>query len=246
MQTYRTTRCAGHGHRELTVQIAAPSPIPAVQQILIQYFEGAVAAGTTFAPGQTVRLGWATLRLCDRDDGTIGVEERERAPAARWIESIDHALTDVWTQREIVSSVGLLDRIAFPGQDEAAMVADCALDADALVMTRIDGDDFPATFSGWTLACAAEHDHGERHIVPLLAIAAKLPALVQLLALPRGVIVFVGFRETPDGRRIAPHVFLDGTEQVPAPGSYLAAFHPRRPPPSLLAPFRRTTTSAAS
>ena len=177
MQTYRTTRCAGHGHRELTVQIAAPSPIPAAQQILIQYFEGAVAAGTTFAPGQTVRLGWATLRLCDRDDGTLGVEERERGPAARWIESVDHALADVWTQREIVSSVGLLDRIAFPGQDEAAMVADCALDADALVMTRIDGDDLPATFSGWTLACAAEHDHGERHIVPLLAIAAKLPAL---------------------------------------------------------------------
>jgi hypothetical protein len=129
----------------------------------------------------------------------------------------------VWLQREIVSSVGLLDRLAFPGQDEAAMVADCVLNADVLVMSRLEGEDLPATFSGWALTCAADHDHGERHIVPLFAIAVELPALVQLLALPRGTSVIVGLREAAGGRRVDPHVFLNGEELAPAPGSYLAA-----------------------
>jgi hypothetical protein len=127
-------------------------------------------------------------------------------------------------QREIGASVGL-DDSAFPGQDDGALVARCALEANELVLTRLPAVELPDNLSGWMLACASEHDHGERSLVPLLAIAAIQPALVQLLALPHGTSVLVVFREKPaepGALRIEPHVFRGGTEIVPKPGSYLA------------------------
>ena len=227
MHTHRTTRCSAAGHRELTIQLVADPLLPDLHQVLIDYFEAAVARGSKFLPGQTVQLGWAVLRLRERDDGTIGVEERELTPEPTWIEAVDRALRDVWLQREIVASVGLMDELAFPTQDEGALVADCVNDATELVMTRIAAADAPEGFSGWMVACAKDHDHGERAYVPLLAIAANHPGLVQLLALPHGTSVLVLFRakaNAPAGMlRIEPHVFRDGEEITPTRGSYLAA-----------------------
>ena len=80
METFRTTTCAAHGHPEVTLVLARPLPLPGVASMLLGYFEDAVARGTTFAAGQTVQVGWALLRLCDRDDGTLGVQERELSP----------------------------------------------------------------------------------------------------------------------------------------------------------------------
>jgi hypothetical protein len=227
METYRTTKCGQHGHRELTVQLREPSPIPNLHNLLVDYFEDGVATGKQFKPGQTVRLGWATLRLCERADGTIGVEEREPAPTPTWVEGVDRALHDVWLQKEIVASVGLLDQLSFPSHDEMMMISDCAIDAPALIMTRIAGDDLPEDFSGWMISCAEDHDHGERHALPLLALAANHPGLVQLLALPRHAVVLVVYAEKPNApegtARIEPHVFWNGEELAPKPGSYLAA-----------------------
>ncbi len=227
MERFRTSACAAHGHPEFTLQLAARCPIPDAQRMLLDYFEHAVGRGTKFLPGQTVQLGWATLRLRQRDDGTIGVEERGLTPTETWAEQIDRAVRDVWYQREVVASVGLLEQLSFPRQDQGVMVADCAMDPGALVLIRLPDDDLPDAFSGWTLTCAGDHDHGERSVVPLLAIAAKQPSLVQLLALPHGTSVLVMYREKPDAPpgtvRIEPHVFRDGGELAPRPGSYLAA-----------------------
>src|SRR5688572_18655764 len=186
MQSHRTTACARFGHPELTIQLAETSSIPDVHRILINYFEGAVARGSKFKPGQRVQLGWSTLLLCERADGTIGVQERELSPDPQWTESVDRAVHDVWYQREIADSVGLLDQLRFPTQGEGAMVTDCAMEAKTTLLTRLPDEDLPDGFSGWTLSCAADHDHGERDIVPLLAIAASLPSIVQLFALPHG------------------------------------------------------------
>lgn len=227
MQTHRTTRCTAAGHREITIQLVADSPLPDLHRILIDYFEAAVARGSKFLPGQTVQLGWAVLKLCERADGTIGVQERELTPELAWTEQVDRALRDMWLQREIASSVGLQDQLAFPRQDDGALVADCTHDATEMILTRIAAADSPDGFSGWMLACTEDHDHGERSYVPLLAIAATHPALVQLLALPHGTSVLALFREksnAPAGMlRIEPHVFRDGAEIVPERGSYLAA-----------------------
>ena len=227
MQTFRTTTCAAHGHPEVTLQVGRPLPIPNIERMLLGYFEGAVARGTKFLPGQTVRVGWATLRIVERDDGTLGVCERELSPEVEWVEQVDRALHDTWAQREIVASVGLLDEMAFPAQDELVMISPCAEEAgEPVVMVRTAVEDLPH-FSGWSLQCAEDHDHGEPAFVPLLAIAANNPGLVQLLALPARTLVFVSWEQketAPEGQlRIEPHVFRGDDELVPQPGSYLAA-----------------------
>ncbi|MBA3453751.1 MAG: hypothetical protein H0T42_11720 [Deltaproteobacteria bacterium] len=227
MQQHRTTRCASHVHREFTIQTAEASPIPDVAQILIDYFEDGVAHGTKFLPGQTVRLGWSVLRLCERSDGTIGVEERELTPRPTWTESVDRALADAWYQKEVCASVGLLEELTFPLQEDDVMVADCAMTADAILMTRFPDDDLPDGVSGWSLCCAENHDHGERSFVPLIAIAANRPGLVQFLALPHDIVVLIDHvkaKDAPAGtKRILPTVFRGGDELTPVAGSYLAA-----------------------
>lgn len=207
--------------------MARSLPIPGVHRVLVDHLESAVAQGSKFLPGQTIRLGWALLRVCQRDDGTLGLEERELTPEIAWTESVDRALCDLWYQREVVDSVGLLDSIAFPSQDQDVLMADCAADALDSVMVRIADDEMPDDLSGWTLTCAEDHDHGEYRVLPLLALAAIKPGLVQLLALPHGLAVLVLYRHKPDmpeGQlRIEPHVFRGGDEIEPKVGSYLDA-----------------------
>lgn len=226
MQIHRTTSCGGFGHREITLQLTG-SPVPGLHRGLIDYFERAVARGAKFLPGQTVQVGWSTLRICERADGTLGVQERELQPTLAWTESVDRALYDLWVQREIVASVGLQDKLTFPAQDDLVMVSGCGMEGHgAMVFIRLPAQGLPERFSGWTLACAQNHDHGERHILPLMAIAATRPGLVQLLALPHDTTVLVRYAEKPDAPgalRIEPHVLRDGREIAPSPGSYLAA-----------------------
>jgi hypothetical protein len=223
---HRTTQCASHGHREFTIQLTRQPPIPNVHLMLVNYFEGAVASGTKFLPEQIVRIGWAVLKLRDRDDGTIGVQERELTPDEKWTESVDRALKDTWLQKEVCASVGLVDELTFPTQDEAVMVADCAIDAPVIVMTRFPKEDLPENVSGWAMCCAEDHDHGERSFVPLLAVAANQPGLVQFLALPHDLTVLIEWLDAPDVpgmRRLAPTVFRHGEPLPFVPGSYLAA-----------------------
>lgn len=227
MPVYRTTRCGDSGHHEFTIQLAAEPVVPDAHRKLVGYFENAVASGTTFQPGQTVQLGWSTLRLRDRADGTLGVEERELTPDEQWTESVDRALSNLWFQREVAADVGCLDEAVFPHQHDDVAVAGCAQGADSLLFSRLAAEDLSADLSGWLLRCTANHDHGEYSLVPLLAIAAVHPNLVQFLALPHGVTVLVRYRDGGDGgdgaARIEPHVFRDGREIVPPEGSYLAA-----------------------
>lgn len=229
VQAYRTTKCTAAGHREVTLQLSKPPPLTDMHQMLINYFEAAAARGTRFLPDQTVQIGWSLLRLVDREDGTLGVQERELTPNVKWTEQVDRAIVDVWLQKEVAMSVGMLDELTFPRQDDTALVADCALAKTQLVMTRLPDQDLPQGFSGWMFACAAEHDHGDRKQVPLLAIAAIQPGLVQLLALPHGtsvLVLYVASPDTPEGMlRIEPHVYRGSQEIVPVPGSYLAALH---------------------
>jgi hypothetical protein len=227
VQAHRTTKCTAAGHREVTIQVTKPPPITDLHQMLINYFEASVARGTKFLAGQTVQIGWSLLKLCERADGTLGVMERELTPDVMWVEQVDRALVDVWLQKEIAASVGLLDGLAFPRQDDSALVAECAMKKTQLVLTRLPDEDLPDEFSGWMLACAEDHDHGERKQLSLLGLAAMQPGLVQLLALPHGTSVLVLYLEkanAPEGMlRIEPHVFRDGEELVPARGTYLAA-----------------------
>ncbi|MBM4781787.1 MAG: hypothetical protein GQE15_29265, partial [Archangiaceae bacterium] len=101
----------------------------------------------------------------------------------------------------------------------SVLVSRCSEDADAVVLTRVDAGSAAQAWSGWSLSCSQDHDHGERFTLPLLALSALRPTLVPFLALPAGCVVVA--RSGP------AHVFLDGKELSPKPGSYLQVLNAR-------------------
>jgi hypothetical protein len=223
MPTFVTTRCRASGHPEFTLQFREARPVP-VERMLLNYLEGAVAARKHFAPGQTMQIGWATLRLCARSDGTLGVEERD---GDGWVESCNRSLMQTWLQKEVAASVGLLERLAFPRQDQGGAVCSRALSGHRWHLVRVEPD--APTESGWGILCEGQgHDHsGEDEVrgFELFAITERLPFAAQFLALPVGATVLV------DGTQeyIRAHVTLDAKVLAPARGSYLASLNERRP-----------------
>ncbi|MFZ5443384.1 MAG: immunity protein Imm33 domain-containing protein [Myxococcota bacterium] len=218
MVSFTTTGCGAHGHPDFTVQFAEKPLIPHGERLLLDYFESAVSSGTKFKAGQTVGVGSHVLRLTKRADGTLGVEEPIPSPNEEWVEAVDRTVREVTFQRWICDSVGL--ELSFPPPQTDVLVAACAEGAENLVLTRLAADELGAGFSGWMLACAADHDHGERHQLPLLALSAMHPFCVQFLALPPEVVVLL----TPPGHG---HVFFKGKQLEPRPRSYLSGLNAR-------------------
>jgi hypothetical protein len=218
VQTFRTTRCAPHGHPEVTLQLSTPVPIPGVETMLLRYFEEAVAAGTRFQAGETVRLGWSTLKLFARDDGTLGVQALDLEHLPQWHESVSQTLLEAWRQSEVAKSVGLTP--AFPSQLSTAIVCTQWKDTVEFLLDRKppQGDED----SGWFIGCTdPEHDHEAEQsllLTQLLNVAAWVPPLAQFLALPPGAEVLV---RGPG--RVTATVWVEGKPLEPAAGSYLAA-----------------------
>jgi hypothetical protein len=215
LTTFRTEGCTQHGHPEFALQLGK-TVVPGIERMLLSYLEGAVARGTRFEPGQTIQIGWGTLRVIARRDGALGLEER--VDPETWAETVDRTLHQTWYQKEVASSLGLAERLQFPRQDHAAMVSKCAMEASSWLLTRLEADD--ARFSGWSIACTEDHDHGDRAFPPLLAVVMRLPFVTQFLALPPGAAVLV-----MGPGRIRAHAWLDGKELTPVAGSYLAALN---------------------
>jgi hypothetical protein len=219
---FRTTTCAGHDHSEFTLRFLRDVPVPGLEKMLLGYLENAVATGTRFKPGQTVQLGWATLRLTQRDDGTLGVLEPDLKTELKWIESVDQSLLETWRHKEVLDSLGLLERANYPRQALQAIVCSRAFEAPAFMMGRTAAS--APTDSGWFVGCMDDaHDHQSPDaltVVPLIEIAVKVPPLTQFFALPEGSDVVV----TGPGR-LRARVFLEGEEIKPREGSYLDALN---------------------
>ncbi len=218
MQTFRTSGCAKHGHREVTVQFNERPVIPNGERLLISYFEDAVGKGTQFKPGQTIGIGGQMLRLTERADGTLGVEEPVPSPHEEWLEQIDRTVAEVMIQRYVCDSVKLA--LAYPQPGASCLVAECAQDADAFVMSRVAVDGMPDHASGWMLSCTEDHEHSDRMGLPLLALSALKHEAVKFLALPVNTVVLV----TPDQAT----VFHAGKQLTPLAGSYLEQLNARR------------------
>jgi hypothetical protein len=218
---YRTTKCAAHGHPEFTVRFARDVPVPGLEHLLLAWFEEGVARGEVFKPGQTVQLGWATLRLTQRSDGTLGVLEPDLTHELKWVEAVDQALFETWRQKEVLESLGLRERVDYPRQALQAIVCARVWEAPAFVMGRTEPS--APTDSGWFVGCTDEaHDHQQPDaltVVPLIEIAVRAPPLAQFFALPAGVDVVVS------GPRVRARVFVDGEERKPRDGSYLATLN---------------------
>lgn len=219
---YTTTQCAAHGHAEFTIHFERDVPVPGLERMLIGYFENAVKSGTKFKPGQTVQLGWATLRLTQREDGTLGVLEPDLKHELKWTESVDQSLFETWRQKEVLESLGLSDRADFPRQALQAIVCSRVWESTGFLMGRAEAS--APTDSGWFIGCMDEaHDHQATEaltVIPLIELAVRLPPLAQFLALPVGVDVIA----TGPGK-LRARVFVEDEERVAAPGSYLAALN---------------------
>jgi hypothetical protein len=217
---YRTARCAAHGHPEFTLVVTKRLPVPELERLLLDYFEDGVAGGTRFRAGQTVQLGWATLRLALRADGTLGVEEADMDNPSGWSESVDRALMATWLQKEVARSVGLDEQLEFPHHEQVVTICGRVLASNSWVLTRAAQPD--PTHSGWMFGCVGgDHDHNASDafgVAQLIAVAWKLPFVTQFIALPAGTTVLV---QGPG--RIRPKLYLNDRELTPRPGSYLAA-----------------------
>ena len=222
MTEFRTSACTAHQHPEFTLRFLRDVPVPGLEKLLLGYFENAVASGTKFKAGQTVQLGWATLRLTQREDGTFGVLEPDLKTELKWIESVDQSLLETWRQKEVLESVGLLEQASYPRQALQAVVCSRVWDAAAFMMGRTAAS--APTDSGWFVGCMDEaHDHqtpDALSVVPLIEIAVKVPPLTQFFALPEGSDVVV----TGPGR-VRARVFFEGKELQPRESSYLSALN---------------------
>ena len=222
MTEFKTTRCSSSGHSEFTLRFLNDVPVPGLEKMLIGYFENAVASGTQFKPGQTVQLGWATLRLTQRDDGTLGVLEPDLKHELKWVESVDQSLFETWRQKEVLDSLELLERADYPRQAFQAIVCSKTFETNAFMLGRTEPH--APSDSGWFVGCMdGAHDHQKPEalsVVPLIEIAVKVPPLTQFFALPAGTDVVV----TGPGR-VRARVFVDGEERKPRVGSYLEALN---------------------
>lgn len=205
--------------RALTLTFRRDLPVPGLEQPLLRWFEAEEARGVRFSAGQTVQFGWSTLRLTQRADGSLGVLEPDLQHELKWLESVDQAAFQAWQQKEVLSSLDLVDRADFPRQALHAVVCERVFTAGALMLGRTEAS--APTDSGWFVGCTDEaHDHQHEAaltIAPLVELAARLPRLVPWFALPAGVDVLL-----PVAARARPRIFVDGEERAPREGSHLA------------------------
>jgi hypothetical protein len=220
-----TTRCAAHGHPEFVLE--CHDDIAFMIPFLLEWIEGAVAAGTVFKPGQSVQMGWSPLQVEARDDGALTFSELDLSgEPGRRVRSVSLTLLALYRQKGVVDSFDPSLPAAFPAMMQDALCCDGFPEADALMLTRVAGD---AKDSGWFFGCLkADHDHqdaGRLVRTSLYELACRRPAVIEYLAMPAGSIVLL------DPQENLAAAFAEGNRPLkPVPGSYLD--RERSDPPS--------------
>lgn len=143
---------------------------------VLDRFQNAVSDGTRFVAGQLVGIGWRALRVIERGDGTLGLEERVAEDV--WQEHVDQALGDLWWQVEAAAKLGLPEQTESVAEDHIAAVESCAFDASTLILYRA-GPDAPK-HGGWAIKCGDEHDHSDWSFMELFRLSAALPFVTQI------------------------------------------------------------------
>lgn len=146
---------------------------------------------------------------------------RERVDDDGWMEHVELTLRDLWFQKEVADSLGLVEQLDFPTGEQYATVAGCTATGSAVVLSR--GPSNGSKSSGWTLSCARDHVHGDWATQTLWDVVSFAPFAVQFLALPSGTSVTVESAAATGTGRIGVRVARHGRHLVPAPGSHLSA-----------------------
>ncbi|WP_280409765.1 hypothetical protein [Nocardia brasiliensis] len=180
MQIFRTSGCAAAGHPEFTVVFAEKPPRPSAVDWILDGLERAVTQGSSLSAGMYFPLGWRVLRVIDRHDGTLGLEER--VVANFWEEHVDQTLGDLWWQTDAAVKLGLPVEFSSVREEHAAAVQSCAYSAGLLILNRI-GPDSPQHGS-WSVSCGMDHEHGDWTHLDLHQLAVAFPFVTHFLALP--------------------------------------------------------------
>lgn len=222
---FRTSRCSPHGHPEVSFLFSERVPVPGLEGMLLGYFEGQVAHGVRFLPGQNIDIGGSLLRLFQRPDGTLGVRDVDVTTGDVALpESAHRSLMRTWFRQEVARSYGLSP--AFPAANARAIVCTATgASQHALMLKRMAPSN--AGDSGWYVGCTREeHDHDDAknlQAVALAAIAGQFPWLDQFFALPVGTDLVVEM-----GTRVSvPALWRpDRSDPIaPIPGSYIDALN---------------------
>jgi len=218
---YRTSACSRHGHPEVSFVFAERIPVPSLETILLDYFEGQVADGVRFAPGHNIDIGGSILRLFDRGDGTLGVRDVEPDGNVAEPESVHRSLMRTWLRQEVARSYGLSPE--FPSASASALVCTATgASRHALMLKRTSPSN--ARDSGWYIGCTDErHDHddpGNLQAVALVAIPEQFPWLDQFFALPVATDLVVEM-----AARVSVPVLWHPDPIEPIAGSYVASLN---------------------
>lgn len=220
---FRTQGCSKHSHPELTFQFAVRVPIPGLERVLLDYFEGEVARGVRFAPGQKIDIGGSLLRLFEREDGTLGVRDVGADGEDVEPESVHRSLMRTWLRQEVARSFGL--PVEFPATDATAILCKNIDNSVGAILMKRASPMPDSRDSGWFVGCTDEthgHDEAEQLFVThLLEVAERFPWLDQFFALPEETLLVVEM-----GERVKVPALWHREELVaPLPGSYVASIN---------------------
>jgi hypothetical protein len=182
-----TTGCAGSDHPEIRV-VVSRAGVPSVDVAwMIGHLEETVAAGTRYAPGETVQIGWMLTQVIERDDGHLGLTEPDmRSLPIVWVDDVSETLGHLRLQRDVADGLGVAPQ--FPSIRESLVLGtDLDPASSALVLDRLPGEGFD---SGWFLGdlrSELRYDGpDDLRRTSLYEAALSWPAIIPYLALPPG------------------------------------------------------------
>jgi hypothetical protein len=224
MQTFATARCRAFRHPEFRLRADPAAVLEGDIALLITTLEGMVSAGQRFKDGETIQVGWGTLRVRRNRDKSLSLLEPDfRKTPIKWVESVTTTILHLRRQKDVCESYFSASALLFPSLRESCITCTSLADADSVLMDRSEprGGE-----SGWFLGCADDdHDHNNPdHLTRLSLYKAALcsPVSIPFLALPSEVLLEVGADGVPSV------LFSRGKRLKPRSGSYVATLAKRR------------------
>lgn len=156
------------------------------------FWNGWVAAGSRFQPGQSIQIGWSLARFVSLPSGALGLEEPDmKSFPIVHRPGLTRTLRHLRLQRDTLGSLEEALTPAFPPLTQACMVCSELAPDKGLRMHRFAPS---ASHSGWLMTCRdASHDHGEENTLRVVslyqAILQICPRALAFLAFPTGSTV---------------------------------------------------------
>ncbi len=179
-----TQGCSRHRHREFVLTYDERRTPSADVRRLIDSLERAVARGERFHPGETVRVGWLSLRVALAEDGQaltllepdfvpLGTRDSSRDSSfemlggcgrmsetpTRWVVSVDEALCQLRFQQDFAEGAGLGDQLVFSSIEHRAKVCRRLLECDINAGFVLDRAAPLGGDSGWMIGCTDAPAH---------------------------------------------------------------------------------------